>query len=352
MVGCRFGAKNSLDQNYLYFAEKKGAQLFAEKKVIDVRPLMLQEDGSSGYEVVTISSAKGSFGQISRFTCRGIVLAASSLGTQELLLRLKEKKSLPHISDALGHNVRTNAESLIGIRFPGSKVDLSKGVAIGSSIYIDEHTHIEPVRYPSGSSTMALLTTVMTLGRPGWTRPFAWLLALSKMLLTRPFATLRILVPFGWARETMIFLCMQTLETHLTMKLKRRWFWPFSRQLATDGDKIPTFIPAANNFAIQSAKAMGGIPMTSITEILLNVPMTAHCLGGAAMGHNRTDGVCDGKNRVFGYRNMYICDGSMSGSNLGVNPSLTIAALTERAMSHIPVSSEQEWDAIGEEKPL
>jgi cholesterol oxidase len=150
----------------------------------------------------------------------------------------------------------------------------------------------------------------------------------------------------------MIFLCMQTLDAHITMKLKRRWFWPFSRQLATDGNKIPTFIPAANDFALKAAKATGGIPMTSLTEILLNIPMTAHCMGGAAMGHNCTDGVCDGKNRVFGYRNMYICDGSMFGSNLGVNPSLTIAALTEHAMSHIPVSGEQKWDAIGEEIPL
>jgi cholesterol oxidase len=352
MVGCRFGAKNTLDKNYLYLAERKGAALFAENKVIDVRPLMQSEDGSYGYEIVTVSSAKGSRGQRDRLTCRGVVFAASSLGTQDLLFRLKEKKSLPRISDALGHHVRTNAESLIGIRFPGSAVDLSKGIAIGSGIYIDEHTHIEATRYPSGSSTMALLTTVMTLGRPGWTRPFAWLFALSRMLLTRPIATLRLLVPFGWARETMIFLCMQTLDAHLTMKLKRRWFWPFSRQLATDGDKIPTFIPAANEFALKAAKATGGIPMTSLTEIMLNIPMTAHCMGGAAMGHNPAEGVCDGRNRVFGYRNMYICDGSMFGSNLGVNPSLTIAALTEHAMSHIPVSAEQKWDAIGEETLL
>jgi cholesterol oxidase len=352
MVGCRFGAKNTLDKNYLYLAEKRGAALFAENKVIDVRPLEQQEDGACGYEVVTVSSAKESRGKTGRVTCRGVVFAASSLGTQDLLFRLKEKKSLPRISSALGQYVRTNAESLIGIRFPGSTVDLSKGIAIGAGIYIDEHTHIEATRYPSGSSTMALLTTVMTLGRPGWTRPFAWLLALSKMALTRPVATLRMLVPYGWARETMIFLCMQTLDAHIAMKFKRQWFWPFSRQLVTEGKKIPTFIPAANDFALKAAKATGGIPMTSLTEIMLNIPMTAHCMGGAAMGHNCSDGVCDGKNRVFGYRNMYICDGSMFGSNLGVNPSLTIAALTEHAMSHIPASGEQQWDAIGEETPL
>ena len=349
MVGCRFGAKNTLDKNYLYVAEKRGAELFAETKAIDVRPLMQREDGSDGYEVETVSLAKGSRGQRRRSTCRGVVFAASSLGTQDLLLRLKEKKSLPRISEALGRHVRTNAESLIGIRFPGSKVDLSKGLAIGSGVYIDQHTHIEATRYPDGSNAMALMATVMTLGRPGWTRPFTWLAALSKMFLTRPYTTLRILLPFGWARETMIFLCMQTLDGHLTMKLKRQWFWPFTKHLATEGKGIPAFIPAANDFAVKAARAAGGIPMTSLTEILLNIPMTAHCIGGAAMGHNRADGVCDGRNRVFGYKNMYICDGSMCGSNLGVNPSLTITALTEHAMSHIPAAGEQKWDAIGEE---
>lgn len=349
MVGCRYGAKNTLDKNYLYLAEQKGAHVCDEAKVVDVRPLMQKEDGSAGYEIETVSLAQGTRGDRRRITSRGVIFAASSLGTQDLLFRLKEKKWLPRISDALGHRVRTNAESLIGIRFPGSAVDLSKGLAIGSGIYIDEHTHIEATRYPEGSDTMGLLTTVMTRGRPGWTRPLTWFGTLAKMLLTKPLTTLRVLSPRGWAREVMIFLCMQTLDGHLTMRLKRRWFWPFSKQLATYGKSIPTFIPAANDFAVKAAKATGGIPMTSLTEIMLNIPMTAHCMGGAAMGHNRTDGVCDGKNRVFGYRNMYICDASMLGANLGVNPSLTIAALTEHAMSHIPPASEQRWHAIGEE---
>ncbi|HJV53774.1 MAG TPA: GMC family oxidoreductase [Noviherbaspirillum sp.] len=351
MVGCRHGAKNSLDQNYLYLAEKKGARLFAETRVIDVRPLPSRADGADGYVVETLSLAGPLRGQRRRFTCRGVVLAASSLGTQELLFRLKEKGSLPRISDALGNQVRTNAESIIGIRFPGSKVDLSKGIAIGSGIYIDEYTHIEATRYPDGSDAMGLMSTVMTLGRPGWTRPFTWLATLAKMLLTKPLTTLRLLTPFGFARETVIFLCMQTLDGHLTMRLKRRWFWPFAKQLTTHGKKIPTFIPAANDFAVKAAKATGGVPLTSLTEILLDVPTTAHCMGGAAISRTRADGVCDGKNRVFGYYNMYICDGSMLGANLGVNPSLTITALTEHAMSHVPAAGQQQWDATGSEMP-
>lgn len=344
MIGCRFGAKNSLDKNYLYLAEKKGARVCAETRVADVQPLNGSVDGSEGYVVTTVRH-----GRTERVTCRGVVFAASSLGTQDLLFRLRDKGSLPRISSALGRGVRTNAESLIGVRFPGSKVDLSAGIAIGSGIYIDEHTHIEATRYPNGSNSMALLSTVLTLGRPGLTRPFTWLATLMRMLLTEPVYTLRLLAPVRWASETMIFLCMQTLDTHLTIEFKRRWFWPFGKRLTTVGQKVPTFIPQANAFAIEAAKAMGGVPMTSLSEIVLNVPMTAHCIGGAAMASNRSEGVCDGRNRVFGYRNMYICDGSMVASNLGVNPSLTIAALAEHAMSHIPSASEQRWNATGQE---
>ncbi len=331
-----------------YLAERLGAQVREQTKVVDVRPLDARADGAAGFAVEAVSLAAGARGAKSRLTCRGVVFAASSLGTQDLLMRLKEKGSLPRLSDALGKRVRTNAESLIGVRFPKSRVDLSKGVAIGSGIYIDEHTHIEATRYPSGSDTMGLLTTVLTRGAPGGLRVLVWLGALAKLVLTRPLSAWRMIDPRGFARETMIFLCMQTLEGHLTMRLKRRWFWPFSKQLATSGAKIPAYIPAANDFAQKAARALGGVPMTSLTEILLNVPMTAHCMGGAAMARDARDGVCDGRSRVFGYRNMYVCDGSVLGANLGVNPSLTITALAEHAMSHVPAAREQRWDSTAE----
>ncbi|MET0936115.1 MAG: NAD(P)-binding protein, partial [Luteibacter sp.] len=156
MVGCRHGAKNTLDLNYLYLAEKRGARVVERTRVVDVRPVAGSPDGSGGYLVTTRTGAT-----TSTLRCNGVVVAASSLGTQDLLLRLRDDGSLPSISPALGHGVRTNAESLIGIRFPGSKDDLSRGVAIGSGIYIDEHTHIEATRYPAGSDVMGLLTTVM-----------------------------------------------------------------------------------------------------------------------------------------------------------------------------------------------
>jgi cholesterol oxidase len=331
MVGCRYGAKNTLDLNYLYLAEKRGAVVVEQTRVVDVRPIGDASEGSDGYVVTT---RKG--GVSTRLRCKGVVFAASSLGTQDLLFRLRENGALPAISPALGHGIRTNAESLIGIRFPGSSEDLSRGVAIGSGIYIDAHTHIEATRYPAGSDVMGLLTTVMATGHH---RRSSWLFTVLHMLLTRPYALFRLVRTKNWARESMILLCMQTLDGQLTMRLGRRWFWPFRRRLVTEGPRIPTFIPAANAFAMKAAEATGGVPMTSLSEIFLDIPMTAHCLGGAVMGQDASAGVCDSRGRVHGYQNLYVCDGSVVSANLGVNPSLTIAAIAEHVMSHVPAAA-------------
>ncbi len=335
MVGCRHGAKNTLDQNYLYLAERLGARVFAETRVTDVHPLGLSSDGREGY-AVHVRPTYGSSAGARRYTARNVVFSASSLGTQELLLRLREDGSLPNISEQLGRKVRTNAESILTIRYPGSKHDLSKGIAIGSGIYIDEHTHIEAVRYPAGSDMMGSLFTVLTHGKPGWSRPLSWVVAMIALLLRHPLKALRFLLPFGFAMQTVILLCMQTIDGHINMKLRRRWYWPFSRTLVSEGDRIPTFIPEANRFAEVAAKATGGIGGSSFFEIFFNVPMTAHCMGGCAMGRSAHDGVIDAQNRVFNYQNLYVVDGSMIAANLGVNPSLTITALAERAMSFIP----------------
>jgi cholesterol oxidase len=337
MMGCRYRAKNTLDQNYLYLAEKHGAQVFAETKVVDVRPLDGSADGSKGYEVFTVPSTVLHGGGRS-FTCRSVVFAASALGTLDLLFRLKEKGSLPGISGQLGNRVRTNCESLIGVRVPGRE-DLSNGIAIGSGFYLDEHTHIEATRYPAGSDAMGLLATVLTGGEPGRKRILLWLKGLVSSLLRHPIRTTRILHPFGWARESIILLCMQTLDGHISMRLGRPWFWPFRRVLRSHGKRIPTFIPQANEFARKLARAIGGTPMSMVTEILFDVPGTAHILGGCPMAGSAEQGVVDARNRVFGYQNLYVCDGSVIAANLGVNPSLTICALAERAMSQIPSAS-------------
>jgi cholesterol oxidase len=231
---------------------------------------------------------------------------------------------------------------------PGCREDLSKGVAIGSGVYIDEHTHIEAVRYPSGSDTMSLLATIMTGGRPGPMRIALWLRNMVTAFLRHPLKTLRLLQPWGWARETVILLCMQALEGHIDMFWQRCWFWPFRKFLVSRGQRVPTYIPKANEFAGKFARLSGGTAMSMLPEILFDLPATAHCLGGCVIAGSAEDGVVDARHRVFGYQNMYVCDGSVVASNLGVNPSLTIAALAERAMSFIPPAAQTAWDDVAE----
>ena len=343
MMGCRHGAKNTLDMNYLYLAEKRGCQVFAETRVTDIVPLDGANDGTLGYRVSTERSTAFFAKNRKTFTCRGVVVAASALGSMELLFKLKDKKSLPNLSDNIGRYVRTNSESLIGVRVPDTNDDLSKGVAIGSGIYIDEHTHIEAVLYPKGSDSMSAWTTILTGGRPGPGRVGLWLKNLIVSSILHPIRTFRSLQPFGWARESVILLCMQALDGHIDMRWQRSWLWPFRKVLASHGQRIPTFIPAANKFAEHFAKVVGGSPMSMLPEILFDIPGTAHCLGGCVMADSPERGVVDSRNRVFGYRNMYVCDGSVVAANLGVNPSLTITALTERAMSFIPPASAMDW---------
>jgi cholesterol oxidase len=163
-------------------------------------------------------------------------------------------------------------------------------------------------------------------------------------LLRHPIKTLRLLQPFGFARESVILLCMQAVENHIEMQWKRPWFWPFRKFLVSRGKKVPTYIPRANEFARTFAQLTGGMGMSMLPEILFDVPGTAHCIGGCAIADSPEHGVVDSHQRVFGYKNMFICDGSVIAANLGVNPSLTITALAERAMSFIPIYSETAFD--------
>ncbi len=333
MVGCRFNAKNTLDKNYLYFAEKRGAKVFAETRVVDLRPLGPDGpggSGSAGYEL-TVERSTAWFKRPRKLTARQVVLCGSALGTMDLLMRAKQRGSLPAVSDRLGHDVRTNAESIVGVRFSGKRFDMSKGIAIGSGIHIDAFTHIEATRYSRGSDVLGLIATLMVSGR-GWRRILTWLASAVR----HPVRFARAAWPFGFARQTLIFLVMQTIDATLRMRLRRRWFWPFGRLLCTEGNRIPTNIPQANAFVARAAAQFGGTPITSWFEILFDMPMTAHCIGGCVMGSDAEHGVIDAQHRVYGYDGLYVVDGSAVGANLGVNPSLTIAALAERAMTFIP----------------
>ncbi|MBX7059238.1 MAG: GMC family oxidoreductase [Leptospirales bacterium] len=349
MVGCRYKAKNTLDKNYLYFAEKLGAKVFPETQAVDL--ISLSEDGSAGYEIHT-RSPSGLFGYPHRrLRTRGVVFSAGVLGTVSLLLKLKQNGRLPRLSATLGGLVRTNSESIVGVRAAGQKVDYSHGIAITSSVHPDEHTHIEPVRYSAGSDVMGGLSTIMTDGGGAIPRPMRFLLN----ILRHPLLFLRSLSPFGFAKETIILLVMQTLDNSIRLERRRRWIWPFTKSLTSEhgrGEKIPTYIPAANDFARRLAQKTGGFPVSSYNEVLLDVPTTAHILGGACIGQNSEEGVIDSQNRVYGYQNMLVCDGSMIPANPGVNPSLSITAFTERAMSFVPVKDsanyfkfERKWKA-------
>ncbi len=348
VVGCRYDGKNTLDKNYLHLAEKRGVRIIPETRVVDVTPLNGHKDGRDGYAVRTESATAPWFGPRLNLTARGIVFAGGVLGTVPLLMALRESGSLPGLSDQLGQCVRTNSESIIGVKLRDKKADVCDGVAIGSGIYLDDHTHVEAVRYPKGSDALGFLLTPLTDGTPGPLRIASWL----GMILRRPVDFLRLLNPFGMATSTVILLVMQTLSGRIRMGLRRSWWWPFSKRLVTLGDKVPAYIPQANRFARSMGTLLNGVPATAITEILLDIPTTAHILGGAVMGASRKEGVIDGQSRVFGYRNMYVCDGSTVSANLGVNPSLTITALAEKAMQGISPASAAEWHTNKKGEPV
>lgn len=324
MIGCRYNAKNTLDKNYLYLAEKLGAEVVAEALVYDVVPK--NEDGSAGYTVKWKSSTKA-IKQKAEAECDGIIFSGGVLGTVPLLLKLK-KSSLTKISGMVGRNVRTNSESLLGVTAPGKEKVFSDGIAISSILHIDEKSHIEPVRYPSGSGFWRVQVLPLVEGKNVVIR----LLKILAELIFHPIKNGKLYFVRDWAKQTQILLFMQTLDS--TLRFKKGMI---GMKSSLDMGKAPTaFMKDSRDLAWRFAKKVDGTPGSLLTETLFGIPTTAHILGGCTMGKDSSKGVIDKNNRVFGYKKMYICDGSMISANPGVNPSLTITALTERAMSKIP----------------
>ncbi len=329
MTGCRYNAKNTLDKNYLYLAQQKGVTIQAESEVYDVQPTG-KNDGSEGYRVRWKSSTAWLFKKKGEFTTKGVIFSGGVLGTVKLLLQLKQH-SLPELSEKVGARVRTNSESLIGITVTDHQSDFSKGIAIGSILNTDKHSHLEPVRYSSGSGFWRLLMSPMVQGKTIFHR----IGNIFKALATNPVRWGKTFLVWNWAKKTQILLFMQTLDSTLNFSLGK-----FRMKSSMEEGKAPTaFIPEASELAQDYAKIVNGKPGVLATETLFGIPTTAHILGGAVMGQNKSEGVIDKDNRVFGYKNMYVCDGSMISANPGVNPSLTITALSERAMSKIPPKS-------------
>jgi len=340
MVGCKHEAKNSLDHNYLHLAEGAGAEVLAERQVVDLVPLP-----GGGWRVVHERPGAWLRKDRQTLTAEQVILSGGALGTQRLLFELKERGRVPGLSPALGTMVRTNSEALVGAtarRLPSDEVDTTPGsagtvgyaagVAITSSIHPDEHTHIEPVRYGKGSNAMALIATLMVDGGGRLPRPLRFVLS----ILRHPGRFLRSLSARQWSERTVILLTMQTIDNSLRLVQRRGLF---GRRLTTrpgHGEPNPTWIPAANQAARHAARHMDGEPMGSIFEATLNTPATAHFIGGCPLGEDPATSVVDPYHRVHGVDGLHICDGSTITANLGVNPSLTITAMTERAMALWP----------------
>jgi cholesterol oxidase len=340
MIGCRHGAKNTLVKNYLWFAEGLGVRILAERTVTDIRPLG-DGSGAEGYEVTHARS--GALVRRGRASARarGVIVAAGALGTNRLLQRCRLNGSLANLSDRLGHTVRTNSEAIISVCAPeGSGYDFSDSIAISSSIHTDPDTHIEVVTYGQGGDSQALLRQLMvTAGRRG-TRPLHFLLAVAR----HPREALGAFRVRGTSRRSIILLVMQSLDNSMRLKVKHR-LPGGGVMLTTEQDPLhpnPDSLPAAYAAARWFAKRIGGTAYSGITEAMLGIPLTAHILGGAVIGADATSGVVDSRQRVFGYENLLVCDGAAVPANVGANPSLTIAALAERAMTFIQAKNKQE----------
>jgi cholesterol oxidase len=336
MVGCRYNAKNTLVKNYLYLAEKWGAEVEAEAEVRDIVPLPAGQPDGARYEVVYRSASALLFRGARRLRARHVIAAAGALGTLRLLFRCRDVTgSLPRISPRLGDLVRTNNESLMGVIARDDAADYSQGIAITSIIHADAITTIEPVRYSAGSSLMRLLTGPI-IERGGFFERAARSLW---AIVSRPGDFARTHFRSRWAQRTTILLAMQTDDTKLRFRLGRSLFTLFRRGLVSHPDPEsghPSAIEISRKVTRRFAEMIGGIPAGSINESLLGVPMTAHILGGCPLGRNAAEGVIGLDAQVHNYPGLFVVDGSIMPANPGVNPSLTITALAEYAMSCVP----------------
>ena len=341
MVGCRHNAKNTLMKNYLHFAEKWGAQVRAECEVRDIQPLPAGQADGARYAVVHRSSTAWRKGKPTVVRARNVVVSAGTLGTLRLLFRCRDiTRSLPGISRRLGDIVRTNSEALLGVVNRSLKTDYSQGIAITSIFNADAVTTIEPVRYSAGSDLMRFLAgPLLDSGTFGQR-----LLRSARDIVRRPADFMRTHVLPGWAKRTTIMLVMQTEDNRISVRLGRSLTTLWRRGLVSQPDaehSIPTSIPIGHEVTKRFAEMTNGIASGTINEALLNIPMTAHILGGCPFGHDAREGVVDLDCQVHNYPGLYVVDGSIVPANPGVNPSLTITALAEYAMSRVPHAAER-----------
>ncbi|MCA9514832.1 MAG: GMC family oxidoreductase, partial [Myxococcales bacterium] len=332
-------AKNTLDRNYLYLAEKLGVTVLPETEVTAVRA----RDGG-GFAIEGRASTGGRAALA--FSADRVILAGGVMGTIPLLLAMRDDpRGLPRLSPRVGDSVRTNSESLTGVLAPDSDEHFERGVAITSILHTDDHSHLEPVRYGKGSDFFRAL---MLPHAPGETA-FARLRTMLTTVRKDPRKWLRAFMVKDFARRNQVLLYMRTLEGTLQLRLGRSAFTGFARGLVTrlaPGQEAPkAFMAAATDLAERFAEKVDGVVGGLFSEVVLGTPSTAHILGGATMGASAAEGVIDKDHRAFGYDGLYVIDGSAVSANPGVNPSLTITALAERAMSRIPAKGAAAADA-------
>ena len=332
LVGCRVGAANTLTKNYLWFARKRDAKVLPERQVVDVRPLDAA-DGSDGYLVTTERPGPRFRRDTQRHTTRGVVFAGGALGTNALMANCKHGGSLPRISDRLGQLVRTNSEAVLTVRLPEDRRTWND-VAASSRVIVGGDTQLEFLTYGRNADFMSLFFTVLVGDGRHPTRLLKW----AANVVRHPRQWLTTLWPFGWSRRTMMMLVMQPRDNAITFRARKRRLgrgYRLSSQ-AHPEKPAPTYIDVGHQAAKWLAIRTGGIAQSSVFEAFGNMPMTAHVVGGAAIGEDSGSGVLDKRLRVFGYENMVVADAAALPANPGVNPALTITALAEYAMAQVP----------------
>jgi len=328
LTGCAYNAKNSLDKNYLYLAEQLGAEIIPEQRVIQIREV----EGGYELEAEHPFDAKA---ERTRYRASKVFIAAGVLGSVELLLRCRDvARTLPNLSPRLGELVRTNSEAIVGILNEDESLDLTHGTAISSHFHANERTHITQNRFPSGYAFMRFYMGPMVDG-PNPVRRAAK--ALGK-LFSSPRAFLRSALAKNWNKRVSVLTVMQSDDQHLSLRLGRSWSTGLRRGLVSASEatsRAPAYIEEANLAARAFAQASRGAPLNVLLESVGNLSITAHILGGCAMGSTPEEGVVDARNEVFSYPNLFVVDGSAIPANVGVNPSLTITAMAERCLSFI-----------------
>jgi cholesterol oxidase len=325
MVGCRENAKNSLDRNYLWFAEKLGLEILAETKAekIDFK------DNLYNVEVKNVTSFL--FHKKKIIKSKGLILAAGTLGTLELLLKQKyQYHTLPFLSESLGYQLRTNAETLCAVSGAGEK--LNNGLAITSAFNPDPFTKVEIVKYPDNSNAMKWF---FGLSADGAKTPVKRSWNLLVRTLTHPVQFLKTVFNFRWSTNLVILLVMQRVDNAMRMVWNNTVFGGKMKIVNSGQNKVPAYIPVGQEVLNRFAEKVNGIPQNILLEVVLNRPTTAHILGGCPMSDSPGTGVIDTSYRVLGYPDFFITDGSVIQGNIGVNPSLTITAVAEYAMSRI-----------------